>query len=108
MPIRQIIKPNDIALELPNAEPRTVRFDDFVLTLLNQPAWAASYDAIRSASEVEGALKQEQFLLAESTWEMLCQSVKNPDPSVGYGLQPWVLRQLLPYFDAILDAKTTS
>lgn len=109
MPIRIIQPPKTIAVTRPNGESQPYTFAEFVLeNLLNLPAWMRDYASVRSAAAIESAVKAATggaVELAEEDWARLVAVARDSGSAAGYGLQPWGLRQLLPYFDAIIEAK---
>lgn len=124
MPIKIITPPDtltiDIERRLPGGEKETVQkeisFCEFVReNLLSLNHWGNSYPALKSAGAIDKALAEYEGTkvlegdvpvveLAEEDWERLRATLK--EPPQGLGLIPKAGIQLLPYMDAIMDAKT--
>lgn len=74
--------------------------------VLADPAVGTDYDNIRSSEDILSKFKNTipgtWIELAEPHWEMLESTIRKPK---GGGISPDVLRQLLPFMEAVLDAK---
>lgn len=129
MPIRVIIVPDDIQLNDPKTgepleTPKTPErkdaaastlwtWDDFLQHLLSHPQWIKSRDMIKKATAIEDAFAdgKKKVELAEEDWEYLCTCIDEPETvtvrgtTKGFPWQPWVMRQVLPFLDAVADAK---
>lgn len=95
----------------------TVKFKDFVMTLMNNPLWMESYLRVRSANMIMEQLKLDNnvMVLDEDDWTALKTAVENPKQLVnstfgaqtviGYGWVPSCTPQLLPFIEAIICAE---
>ncbi len=110
MPKRIIVCPEPVLLEPfgdSDEEPQIIEFVDFVKQLLNQPVFAKTYKAIRTASAIDQSFKDNAtgtIHLAEEDWVMLCDVTKEP-PAQGYGYSAYAMRTLLPFLDTIVNAE---
>jgi hypothetical protein len=110
MVIRIIEPPDTISVELSNNAGETKHenytFAKFIEAILNQTEWGKNWRSIQNAMEVDQACRNadgKAFELSDSPYNMLKQAVENP--SQGYLIHPLILRQISPYFEAVLDAK---
>lgn len=114
MPIKYVTIPEPIMLHDPVtkeelkdekgvAKPQT--FSEFIGKLLFNPMWAENYKNIKSAKAIDKAFSVSNGVaqLAEEDWKKLKELVENPKG--GYGYHAAVMPQLLPFLDAIMEAK---
>ena len=123
MPIRSITIPDPVKLidpvnkkEIPGDEvdketgkPKpapAITMKDFVGKLLFNPMWAENYKNIKAAKAIDKAFDkvEGEVQLAEDDWKKLKELVENPKQG-GYGYHAAVMPQLLPFLDAIMEAK---
>lgn len=131
MPNRYIEIPKPIRL----TDPRTKEevsgddghwdFEKLLHKISDNPKWNASYklgramDAVWEAWEkMPKLVDHEVLVLAEEDWKELEDAVQNPKqllitangPQIitGFGLQPRLIRQLLPFCAAIIEASTVN
>ena len=111
MPTRVIEIPESLTLRLPQSNggegQEEYSFSSFIQTLLSQPQWGKDYKAIRTGASIEKKVSDsspgEEIILSDDDWKLLKDSAESP--SNGYGLHPYLLRQILPFFDAIVGAE---
>lgn len=116
MPIKYVTIPEPITLLEPTTkeplkdekgETKPQKFYDFVGKMLFNPMWAESYKNIKSAKAIDKAFEKAEpgaaVQLAEEDWKKLKDLVDNPKG--GYGYHAAVMPQLLPFLDAIIEAK---
>ena len=114
MPIKYVTIPEAITLLEPTTkEPlkdekgivKPVTFYDFIGKQLFNPLWAENYKNIKSAKAIDKAFSASNGVaqLAEEDWKKLKDLVENPKG--GYGYHAAVMPQLLPFLDAIMEAK---
>lgn len=114
MPFRYIIVPEPILLVEPatkeplkdeQGETKPQTFADFIGKLLFNPMWAENYKNIKSAKAIDKAVSKNEKVvqLAEEDWKKLKDVAENPKGSYGYHVA--VMPQLLPFLDAIMEAK---
>ena len=117
MPIKYITIPEPITLVEPTTkeplkdekgETKPVAFSDFIGKLLFNPMWAENYKSIKSAKAIDKAFSAANGVvqLAEEDWKKLKDLVENPKQ--GYGYHAAVMPQLLPFLDAIVEAKDSA
>lgn len=119
MPQRFIVVPANVEVVLldPSGQDKKVpfTFKDFIKHLLDtNPVWGKSYKNIRSAMAIEQALvlkvAGEVGVLAQEDWDLLKEAVEKPQMSgpggsvEGFGYIPQVVRQLVSFMDAIVQA----
>lgn len=119
MPIKHVTVPESILLHDPVtkeelkdekgvAKPQT--FSEFIGKLLFNPMWAENYKNIKSARAVDKAFDSAKpgtvVQLAEEDWKRLHDLIENPKG--GYGYHAAVMPQLLPFLDAIMEAKDST
>lgn len=116
MPLRYVQVPGPIQVK-EGAEKvgEPMKFADFIKLVTNNPIWAASYAAIKSMQAIEKALASSNGVmeLAEEDWTRLKGAIETPQSTdaagrsiPGYGIHTRFLPQLVPFMDAIMDAKT--
>jgi len=114
MPIKYIAIPDPITLVEPTTkeplkdekgETKPVAFSDFIGKQLFNPMWAENYKNIKSAKAIDKAFSNGSGVaqLAEEDWKKLKDLVENPKS--GYGYHAAVMPQLLPFLEAIVEAK---
>lgn len=107
MPTRVIIVPEPLELKVPGAQTEEYSFQSFVQTLLSQPHWGKDYKAVRTGVSIENKVADakpgSKIELAEADWELLRKSAETPEN--GFGLHPILLRQMLPFMDAVVQAE---
>ena len=121
--IRRIVVPTEITLVSPDtgevlppapAEglPNPLPFALFVRRALRSPVFARKLDAVRSGLMIGNAVgkpgeafEQPALVIADEDWRVLRDAIDEP---VHLMLHPAILPQLLPYFDAILNAELTT
>lgn len=117
MPIKYVTVPEPIMLHDPvtkedlkdeKGETKPQKFSDFIGKLLFNPMWAENYKNIKSAKAIDKAFSNGSGVvqLAEEDWKKLKDLVENPKS--GYGYHAAVMPQLLPFLDAIMDAKDSA
>lgn len=102
---RVITVPETITVEM-TAETKPFPFAEFIDALLNHPDWATDWKAIQAAKEVSVLVEVDEgdeVRLHSSAFDKLKKLVETPSAG-GYGMHPKALRQVTPYFEAILDA----
>lgn len=118
MPLRHIVCPPPIQVTDPasgkpmvddQGQPvKPITLADLVTTkLLFAPIWAESYKAVKSAKAIDDAFAKGNGVvaLAQEDWQRLKDLIENPKG--GFAMHPAALRQLIPHFDAILNATET-
>lgn len=120
MPIKYIIVPEPIKLLDPLSkevltdekgdEAKPVTFADFLAKQLFTPMWGENYKNAKSARAIERACEASNGViqLAEEDWKKLRDALDSPTETPKYGFHPAVVRQLLPFIDAVMDAKDTA
>lgn len=114
MPIKYVTIPEPITLVEPTTkeplkdekgETKPVVFSDFIGKQLFNPMWAESYKNIKSAKAIDKAFSNGSGVvqLAEEDWKKLKDLIENPKGSYGYHAA--VMPQLLPFLEAIVEAK---
>lgn len=131
MPKRYIVMPEEVQLLdpvsgapllSPSGEQEVFSLGRLLTKIQLNPKWAENYasleslDAICQAWEWSAERRLGVIELAESDWLSLCEAVENPrivvtGPSgshvqLGFGLHPFIARQILPILRAILRAGT--
>lgn len=95
-------------------------FNDFLKRVFSNPCWLKYSTSIRTLSRIKNALDKcdgKHLAINITDWEMLYQSVIRPEFEImhqsagrivlpGFGFHPLVTIQLLPFIEAILDART--
>jgi len=115
MPIKYVTVPEPIMLHDPVTKEelkdekgvaKPQKFSDFIGKLLFNPMWAENYKNIKSAKVIDEAFSNgsEVVQLAEEDWKKLKELIENPKQT-GYGYHAAVMPQLLPFLDAIMEAK---
>lgn len=116
--IRRIAVPQPITLlnpetgevlPAPDDLPQPIPFALFIRRALRHPAWAKTLDRVRSNMAIASALgvapaafEQPALVISDEDWRTLCDAIKEPAPM---NFHPAVLPQLLPFFDAVLNAE---
>lgn len=117
MPQRKILVPSPVTLVDPlskrplvdenGVEVQSITFQDYCKRLLLAKVWEqGGYIGFRSAVSIERALDEsgDVFMLATEDWAKLRDLVQNGEE--GFSPYPgFVLRQLLSFMDAIIEAK---
>ena len=111
MPIKVIVTPEPLQLRVPQPNGSEAEeeypFSNFIQTLLSQPRWGKDYKAIKVGVSIEKKVSEaspgDEILLSDEDWKLLRDSAAEPES--GYGLHPYLLRQILPFFDAIVEAE---
>jgi len=74
--------------------------------VLADPAIGTDYKSLKACFEIDAKFKlavlDEWVELEEAHWEILRSTIENPK---GGGVSPSILRQFLPFMDAVLEAK---
>jgi hypothetical protein len=100
-----------------NEAPMT--FKNFIQRLMFNPKWTESYQNIRTADAITKAVDKLEdgkvLVLAEEDWAKLDDAAQNPKQIIvtpfgpqaqpGYGYHPTIAPQLLPFIEAIVEAK---
>jgi len=118
MPFRYVIVPDPIMLHDPvtkeplkdeKGESKPQKFSEFIGKLLFHPKWAENYKNIKSARAIDKEFANGAGVvqLAEEDWKKLHDLVENPSGGQ-YGYHAAVMPQLLPFLDAIMEAKDSA
>lgn len=119
MPQRFLKVPTDVKVGLVTSSGETTEviftLKEFVRHLLDtNPVWGKSYKNIRSAMAIEQALEGkiagDLVVLAQDDWDLLKEAVEKPQMggpagvAEGFGYIPQVIRQIVGFMDAIIQA----
>jgi hypothetical protein len=112
MPIRQIEIPQDITLvDHFTGEPinEVVTWKQFLKWLMLGNAFSQDYTGLVSAIAIDKAeVKDGKIDLAEEDWTKLKSSIESPQygrDQKGYPWAPSITMQLMPYMNAVKNAK---
>jgi len=115
MPIRNLTPPKTIKLSPPrDSSPeliaqlqKEITFADFIYALTTVPeAWSKTAKGLRASFAIGKAVDDSTggaIPLAEEDWQLLSDTAEDPGTR-GYGIPPWIMKQCIPYLDAIRDA----
>lgn len=88
--------------------PTEFPFSMFIEAILNMSEWGTDWKAIQAATEVHTLTKYkpgDSVTMHQTTYDRLKTALESPKS--GYGLTAGALRQMIPYFEAILEAPKT-
>jgi len=94
--------------EKPNGEvmPPTSFSDYLENIVLPDPAMGTGYKALKACALIEKQFASvapgEWVAVEDAHWEMMKRTIENPK---GSGIHPGVLRQFIPFMDAVIDAR---
>lgn len=75
--------------------------------VLPDPAMGTGYKALKACAIIEsqfaGAAMGSWISVEEEHWNMLKTAIENPK---GGGISPGILRQFIPFMDAVLEARS--